>query len=485
MAEEPQYGAFGDVLTLNDGEDVPPADDFTYGVYQIATQKPDLEQGQLQKIYGTGAMPIFEWAKTIQTGTRTYDPANPDDQRRLRDYEEFVRRGGLPEGYLTPDQIAKQAMIDTATAVGTNIASNIGASVADPFLKASGMDFTDRALRGVKSSLYLDDIPSDVIQGVGGLSAEQANKIATQGLVYQPELESFEAAKASGRLVEFNLIDDGSVIKDGTRINIGTVKEPKFAYKANPKSPQQIKGLDYTTQGGSQIINTPTSVDGVADPIAKRQGIGTSTAQAGKAIAGSDTGYLARVKGRASPTLPDGSLSPTASAGIYAAAFDFGASLLQGKDLEDSAKSAADAGIGSYIGFTLGGPVGATIGSFVSKSIFKRVICNELMRQGTMSKKQVILDYKFTKEYLSEQHVNGYHLWAVWVVEQMRKGKYVKLWSHIARHRANEIEYIYKYRDKPDYLGKIYRKILEPTCWFLGLFKKKTDWEILYKERKI
>ena len=485
MAEEPLYGAFGDILTLNDTENTPPADDFTYGVYQIATQKPELEQGQLQKIYGTGSLPIFEWAKTIQTGTRTYDPTNPDDQERLREYEEFVRRGGLPEGYLTPDQIAKQALIDTTTAVGTNIASNIGASVADPFLKASGMDFADRALRGLKSSVYLDDIPSDVIGGVSGLSAEQANKIATQGLVYQPELESFEAAKASGRLAEFNLIDDGTVVTGGTRINVGTAKDPKFAYKANPKQPQQIRGLEYTTQGGSKIIKTPTSADGVVDPIAKRQGIGTSTAQAGKAIGKADTGYFARVKSRASPVTPDGSLSPTASAGLYAAAFDFGASLIQGKDLEESAKSAADAGMGSYIGFTLGGPIGATVGAFVTKSIFKRVICNELMRQGIMSKKQVILDYKFTKEYLSEQHVNGYHLWAVWVVQQMRKGKYVNLWSHIARHRANEIEYIYKLRDKPDYLGKIYRKILEPTCWFLGLFKKKTDWQILYNERKV
>ena len=67
MAEEPLYGAFGDILTLNDTENTPPADDFTYGVYQIATQKPELEQGQLQKIYGTGSLPIFEWAKTIQT----------------------------------------------------------------------------------------------------------------------------------------------------------------------------------------------------------------------------------------------------------------------------------------------------------------------------------------------------------------------------------------------------------------------------------
>ena len=184
-------------------------------------------------------------------------------------------------------------------------------------------------------------------------------------------------------------------------------------------------------------------------------------------------------------TNPDVIVKTMHTLGSEAQGLDPKANLLQGKDVEESAKSAADVGLGSYIGFTLGGPVGATIGSFVSKSIIKRVICNELMRQGIMDKKQVILDYKFTKDYLSEQHVNGYHMWAVWVVKQMRKGKYVKFWSHIAKHRANEIEYIYKYRNKPDYLGKIYRKILEPTCWFLGLFNKKTNWQVLYKERKI
>ena len=76
MAEEPLYGAFGDILTLDDTEKKEDkTDDFTYGVYQLATQKPELESGQLQKIYGTSAMPIFEWVKTIQTGERTYNPA--------------------------------------------------------------------------------------------------------------------------------------------------------------------------------------------------------------------------------------------------------------------------------------------------------------------------------------------------------------------------------------------------------------------------
>jgi len=72
-----------------------------------------------------------------------------------------------------------------------------------------------------------------------------------------------------------------------------------------------------------------------------------------------------------------------------------------------------------------------------------------------------------------------------WMVRQMRKGKLVNFWKHVAGHRANEIAYIYGEREKPDYLGKIYRKILEPTCWVVGYFCKKTDWSTLYNEKEV
>ena len=49
----------------------------------------------------------------------------------------------------------------------------------------------------------------------------------------------------------------------------------------------------------------------------------------------------------------------------------------------------------------------------------------------------------------------------------------------MVKHRANEIAYIYGERKKPDYLGKLYRKIFEPVCWTLGLFCKETDWSVL------
>jgi len=197
------------------------------------------------------------------------------------------------------------------------------------------------------------------------------------------------------------------------------------------------------------------------------------------------TGYVAGVKDRFDTGLFDGSASAAGRANLYGSAgagvATIAANLLAGKSLKESVKTGAKVGAGTFIGTAIGGPIGGMIGGLIGG----RVICNELMRQGIMTRKQVVLDYKFTEDYLTPQHVAGYHVWAVWMVRQMRKGRLVNFWKHVAGHRANEIAYIYGERDKPDYLGKVYRKILEPICWSIGFFCKKTDWTVLYKEKEV
>jgi hypothetical protein len=155
--------------------------------------------------------------------------------------------------------------------------------------------------------------------------------------------------------------------------------------------------------------------------------------------------------------------------------------LISGESAIDAARQGLKVGAAHYIGTAILGPIGGIIGSILGG----RVICNELMRQGVMTREHVVLDYRFTRDYLTPTHVKGYHVWAVWMVKQMRNGRMVKLWAHVAGHRANEIAHIYGKRDKPGYLGKVYRKILEPICWSIGLFCKQTDWSILYKTKEI
>ena len=166
------------------------------------------------------------------------------------------------------------------------------------------------------------------------------------------------------------------------------------------------------------------------------------------------------------------------------AAGNFIVQLALGRDPVKAAKSAGAGAVGKFFGAAFG-PVGSFIGGALGSIIGGRVICNELMKQGLLTRKEVVLDYRFTRDYLTPTHVNGYHVWAVWMVKQMRKGRFIPFWKHVAGHRANEIAYIYGERDKPDLLGKMYRKILEPTCWVIGSFCKVTDWSVLYKQKEI
>jgi hypothetical protein len=158
--------------------------------------------------------------------------------------------------------------------------------------------------------------------------------------------------------------------------------------------------------------------------------------------------------------------------------------LYAGRDPLKSVARAGAVGVSAWAASSLfkgSGLAGFAAGGLVEA--VTRVICNELLRQGLMTRRQVLLDYKFTDEHLSEQHVRGYHFWAIGVVKRMRKGKGVGFWRHIATHRANEIEYIYGKREKPDYLGKVYRRIFEPTCWLIGAFCQQKDHTVLYGER--
>ena len=66
--------------------------------------------------------------------------------------------------------------------------------------------------------------------------------------------------------------------------------------------------------------------------------------------------------------------------------------LIGGASLKDSAKAGAKVSLGTYVGTAIGGPIGGFIGGMLGG----RVICNELQRQGIMTRKQVVLDYRLT-----------------------------------------------------------------------------------------
>tara|TARA_Y100000114_G_C11731850_1_gene314048 strand:- start:25 stop:1440 length:1416 start_codon:yes stop_codon:yes gene_type:complete len=470
MAEEPKFGAFTDILDIDTNENKVNNQDpddalFKYGVYQLATQKPDISQEQLQKTYGTSAMPIFEWVKTIQTGERTYDPNNPDDKTKLEEFKKL----GTPPGFLTPEEIERQLISDTATAVSAQIGREVG--------QAIGEGVESPVTSGLKSAFGFGDLPGDVIINPEfDLSAESFAKLtkANQGLksgeyLFNPAVANERAAIASGNIDAFNALRGE---RDVT--NIGTQDSPLFAFKS--KSGNTFGKVDIETSDPTgKIITAKADLDIKGNNPATGEPYKTYSS---KTIPTAEKPYWQRVKNDATSRS-----TVYASAGAGVTSFLTDLFLTKGKDPVKSAKKGAGTAAGTYIGLSLGGPVGAVVGATVGGTIGGRVICNELRKQGLMKTKDVTIDYKFTMQYLKPRHIKGYHFWAPEVVLGLRKGKNVKFWHHIAQHRSNEIQYIMGVRKKPDYLGKLYRHIFEPICYIIGIFAKKRDYRYLLKEK--
>jgi len=423
-------------LTLDDEDkaDKP----VVYGVYQTQSQTPSMDLSNLQDVYGTAAMPVFQWVRTIQTGQRTYDPNNTQDQRLLEEYKEILGNQPPPPGLPDWSEIGKQVAVGTASQVGQMAASQAGAALFDPYL--AGETTGSKLLTGVGDTF--GSTPMQTVSSTTNLAFDNIDKLAKDQTIF-PELANREVAEATGNLDLFNAVSD-----KGTEVGKGSGIK---SYDANVvNEAKKTTGGNLTAEAITTSSQTPSYLSQVGDRL-----YGTEAAKA--------------------------NWSGAAGAGLV----NFGVQLAMGEDPEKAAKSAGASAIGTAVGNALLPGIGGVIGGILGGVVGGRVICNELCRQGIMTRKQVVLDYRFTRDYLTPQHVNGYHVWAVWMVKQMRQGRFVNFWKHVAGHRANEIAYIYGERDKPDYLGKAYRRILEPTCWVIGAFCKTTDWSVLYKPKEI
>ena len=445
---EPVFGALRNIEPTNEQDNVPQV----YSVYQQQAQQVADPQN-LQFTYGTSANPIFQWVKTIQTGQRTYDPTNQFDDAALEEYKKLYDTGQVPQGFMTPEEITKQVILDTAGVVAGQTGGQIGAALVDPNFR--GLSTPDKVMEGVKStfgstpSQYYQSIKDDVFA-----NKELSTELLKSDQTIIPELSSLDAAQRFGNEKLF-----ASKVADDTLINVGTKTEPLYAVKSKEVA-------ETLQQANPETIKAP-------------EFISSATIQAGAPTVGERLNWNTEV-GRSNWA------SAAGTAGV-----SFVASMAMGEKPVKAAKRAAGSAVGKAIGTAVApalGPLGVVapiVGTILGSVLGGRVICNELVRQGLMTRKQLVLDYKYTRDYLTPQHVAGYHLWSIWMVKQMRKGKFVKFWNHVANRRANEIAYIYGQRDKPDYLGKIYKKILESNCWFLGYFTKESDWSILYNEKEI
>jgi hypothetical protein len=447
-------------------------------VYQQRATTDTFAPGYLQDFYGTGTMPFQEWVSLVQTGERTITPGNPDDDANM--------------AILQNQQPGEQSFGDMMKGLAPSIAGyTAGAAYdvfSDPYLEGSfgdkvlrtgtsllpeNLPFTDIQLREPLPQSLVDDsiargyrlqTPNTITGAIGRIPA---------GKVYFPELATADIARATGNIDTFNLLN--KPVSEGQYAGMGI---PHARSIPNP-SRGTLVGLG-TDNLGRPVQTADTSyVYNPADVAAARTSVGGTLAA--DPIQSVPTEARTALSG-----MKDYFTSGDAAmrAGVTGLA-SFGTALLTGQDAVAAARAAVGGTVGGYVGGFFG-PIGSMIGSALGASLTrKRVICNELVRQGLMSREHMMLDYKFTKEHLTPQHVRGYHFWAVPVVRKMREGKSVGFWRHIATHRANEIAHIYGKRDKPDYLGKVYRRIFEPACWLVGAICKQKDWQSLYSTKGI
>jgi len=484
-----QYDAFGNPINLTD----PLEQKTTYNIYE---NRP-FASGQganLQNVYGTKAMPMFEFIRQIKVGERTYDPSRPEDKMYYDMYENY--RGLEPEAPSWEE------------AIGISVAPQVGAGIVQGIVNPGnyyGGNTFDRAVEGVKDA-FSSSPQQKVTSRIAGFDPEQY--VLGKDQVFVPELADASVAKATGNLDLYKELktplDMGG--KTGKPLQKLEAETPDFfgfkrpdqtVYDAQELS---LRGYGFNPEGQLRTIdafNEPVasldSFGNVTDTFATNpQDFGmsygdpitsASALTSASEVAPGFQGYAERVANEINPFSAAGksNFAGAGGASIASAAV----TLLATGDVEKAAKTGIGTFAGKVLGTALLGPVGGVVGGMIGGALGGRVICNELNKQGLITRKELINDYKFTRDYLSTKHVNGYHMWALWMVKQMRQGKYVKFWTHVVKHRANEIAYIYGERKKPDYLGKLYRKIFEPVCWTLGLFCKETDWSVLYKTKEI
>jgi hypothetical protein len=388
--------------------------------------------------YGMAGSDPFEFVKMVQTGQVTFDNTDPAQQRLLDEYERRAQEANANDPDANLPSVA-QVLGGLVVGVGGPLVANtfgnayvntggkfgeaLSATFKSPLSGGKNLDETTAGTAFDNARFFGDDARA------GDIFIPNLNKYDTSNFT-RAEMNALDAIRKSS---SNNILKGGGIGADTNKTNLAILE--KKGIKSEPLTPANIssrRGNIWTDKGN----------------------IGSSLAVGGTTFVGA---------------------------------------LIAGEKPKQAAKRAVGSGLGKYLGtalgsmmpFPIGGKIGGYLGSLVGGALGGRVICNELMRQGILDRKHVLLDYRFTRDYLTPTHVRGYHVWAVWMVKQMRKGKFVKFWKHVAGHRANEIAYIYGERDKPDYLGKVYRKILEPICWSVGLLCKKSDWSILYKTKEI
>jgi len=100
----------------------------TLPTIEMKTRDPGLALGEMQKIYGTKYMPMFQFIEAQQTGTYTYDPT--DDNMMSPEELETIRQEFEAEHGMSADQALQMAQMER---MGQKLGGATGAAVGGAF----------------------------------------------------------------------------------------------------------------------------------------------------------------------------------------------------------------------------------------------------------------------------------------------------------------------------------------------------------------
>lgn len=117
-----------------------------------------------------------------------------------------------------------------------------------------------------------------------------------------------------------------------------------------------------------------------------------------------------------------------------------------------------------------------------------KVLCTYFHRKGEMNQDDYYAGFAYGLKHAHPATFRGYHFWAVPYAQYLYDnpgGLMEKIMRPIVLRRAQEISYKMGLRDKPDYVGKMIRAIMEPVCFMIGLCVDQKDYSTLYTKEEM
>jgi hypothetical protein len=145
----------------------------TLPTIELKSRDPNLALGELQNLYGTKYMPMFQWVQAQQTGTMTYDPA--EDLNMTSEEMDKIRQEFEGEFGVSAEQALMQAQIERAgQKVAGATAAGAGSAFGSALAGGAGVEEAAKAGFGAINPLNFlnkDKAPQQAVQAGRNLMA--------------------------------------------------------------------------------------------------------------------------------------------------------------------------------------------------------------------------------------------------------------------------------------------------------------------------